>query len=47
MEDLEQATAEVRRKGLLERNRVGNWRPTELGARFLNDLQAEFIVEEA
>ena len=47
MEELEQATAEVRRKGLLERNTGGNWRPTDLGARFLNDLQSEFIVEEA
>ena len=45
--ELEQATAEARRKGLLERNEEGIWRPTELGSRFLNDLQSEFIVEEA
>ena len=45
--ELEQATAEARRKGLLERNEEGIWKPTELGSRFLNDLQSEFIVEEA
>lgn len=45
--DLEQATTEARRKGLLERNEEGIWKPTELGSRFLNDLQSEFIVEEA
>ena len=47
VEELEQATTEVRRKELLERNAVGIWRPTDLGRRFLNDLQSEFIVEEA
>lgn len=47
LEELEQTTTEVRRKGLLERNAVGIWRPTDLGTRFLNDLQSEFIVEEA
>ncbi len=47
MEELEQATAEVRRKELLERNALGIWRPTDLGTRFLNDLQSEFVVEEA
>ncbi len=30
-------------KGLLERVNGGIWRPTELGGRFLNDLQAEFL----
>jgi putative oxygen-independent coproporphyrinogen III oxidase len=45
--ELEEATAEARRKGLLERNAEGVWKPTELGSRFLNDLQSEFIVEEA
>jgi oxygen-independent coproporphyrinogen-3 oxidase len=44
--DLEQAAAEARRKGLLERNEEGTWRPTDLGKRFLNDLQSEFIREE-
>lgn len=47
LSELEQATAEPRQKGLLERNEEGIWRPTELGSRFLNDLQSEFIVEEA
>jgi oxygen-independent coproporphyrinogen-3 oxidase len=47
LRELEQATAEPRQKGLLERNEEGIWRPTELGSRFLNDLQSEFIVEEA
>ena len=44
--ELERATAEVRQKGLLERNEEGIWRPTDLGRRFLNDLQSEFIVED-
>ena len=30
-------------KGLLERDEGGTWRPTGLGWRFLNDLQAEFL----
>lgn len=30
-------------KGLLERGGGSTWRPTELGRRFLNDLQAEFL----
>jgi len=47
LSELEQATAEPRQKGLLERNEEGIWKPTELGSRFLNDLQSEFIVEEA
>jgi oxygen-independent coproporphyrinogen-3 oxidase len=47
LSELEKATAEARRKGLIERNAVGIWKPTELGSRFLNDLQSEFIVEEA
>ncbi len=44
--ELEQATARAREKGLLERNSGGSWRPTDLGRRFLNDLQSEFIVED-
>ena len=32
-----------REKGLLEEPRRGFWRATELGQRFLNDLQAEFL----
>jgi len=30
-------------KGLIERDDDANWRPTDLGRRFLNDLQAEFL----
>lgn len=30
-------------KGLVERYGEGIWRPTDLGRRFLNDLQAEFL----
>ena len=32
-------------RGLIERSRDGQWRPTDLGRRFLNDLQAEFLRE--
>ena len=35
--------AAVEGRGLLER-RTGGWRPTELGRRFLNDLQASFLT---
>jgi len=47
LSQLEQAAAEARRKGLLERNVEGIWKPTDLGKRFLNDLQSEFIGEGA
>ena len=30
-------------KGLITRDAGATWRPTELGRRFLNDLQAEFL----
>lgn len=30
-------------RGLLERDAAGTWRPTELGSRFLNDLQGAFL----
>ena len=43
--ELVTATAAARRRGLIERDERANWRPTELGRRFLNDLQSEFIVE--
>ena len=33
----------VLEKGLIERTKGGFWRPTELGRRFLNDLQAAFL----
>ena len=32
-------------RGLIERGSDGAWRPTALGRRFLNDLQAEFLRE--
>jgi oxygen-independent coproporphyrinogen-3 oxidase len=43
--DLMDATAAAREKGLIERSAEGNWKPTDLGGRFLNDLQSEFIVD--
>jgi oxygen-independent coproporphyrinogen-3 oxidase len=43
--DLQEATAGAREKGLIQRNSDGFWAPTDLGGRFLNDLQSEFIVE--
>ncbi len=36
--------AEARAKGLLEARGEAAWRPTELGRRFLNDLQASFLA---
>jgi oxygen-independent coproporphyrinogen-3 oxidase len=41
------ALDEAQRKGLLERRASGQWRVTELGQRFLNDLQALFLPEGA
>jgi len=46
-DNLMNATQKAREKGLIERRDDGFWRPSKLGARFLNDLQAEFIVEIA
>jgi len=43
-DDLMDATRSAREKGLVERKRHGIWKPSRLGARFLNDLQAEFIA---
>lgn len=43
--DLLDATNTAREKGLLQRNNAGIWRPSELGRRFLNDLQSEFIAD--
>lgn len=40
---LMQAAGNARRRGLIERAASGTWRPTELGGRFLNDLQSEFV----
>ena len=41
------AMASARARGLVERDSSGRWRPTDRGRRFLNDLQAEFLPEEA
>jgi len=46
-DNLMNATEAAREKGLIERGDDGLWKPSKLGARFLNDLQAEFIVEIA
>lgn len=46
-EELMDSTRQAREKGLLERNVGGLWKPTDLGRRFLNDLQSEFIVNGA
>ena len=39
------AIDEAQRKGLVQRAGDGRWRVTELGQRFLNDLQAQFLPE--
>jgi putative oxygen-independent coproporphyrinogen III oxidase len=39
------AVAEAERKRLLQKAGAGRWRVTELGQRFLNDLQASFLPE--
>ncbi len=44
-QDLMSATLSSRKKGLIQRGPDGFWRPTDLGSRFLNDLQSEFIVD--
>jgi putative oxygen-independent coproporphyrinogen III oxidase len=43
MDSVEAQLAAANRRGLLE-SREGGWRPTELGRRFLNDLQASFLA---
>jgi putative oxygen-independent coproporphyrinogen III oxidase len=45
--DLKKSTRSARKKGLIQRSENGIWQPTDLGHRFLNDLQAEFIVDSA
>ena len=40
---LRQAARRSLDRGLIERSAGGWWRPTGLGARFLNDLQADFL----
>jgi oxygen-independent coproporphyrinogen-3 oxidase len=44
---IERSVDEALRKRLLERGASGQWRVTELGQRFLNDLQALFLPERA
>ena len=39
------ATENARHRGLIERDSGQIWKPTELGGRFLNDLQSEFITD--
>jgi oxygen-independent coproporphyrinogen-3 oxidase len=50
-EVLDAVLREVERKGLLaradEQTSAQHWRPTELGARFLNELQAAFLSDAA
>ena len=42
---LDGLVAGARAKGLLEQAGQDGWRPTDLGRRFLNDLQAEFLAK--
>ena len=44
--ELRKVTAGVRSKGLIEQYDNKFWRPTDLGRRFLNDLQSEFIPNQ-
>jgi oxygen-independent coproporphyrinogen-3 oxidase len=44
-ETIARPLAEAERKLLLEQTGAGKWRVTELGQRFLNDLQAIFLPE--
>ena len=44
---LETETVSARGRGLIQRDSGGRWRPTDLGRRFLNDLQAEFLPAES
>jgi coproporphyrinogen III oxidase-like Fe-S oxidoreductase len=43
MDSVEVKLAEGERRGLLTKQ-AGGWRPTELGRRFLNNLQASFLA---
>lgn len=43
--ELENIMAGVCKKGLVSRENESLWRPTRLGRRFLNDLQAEFLPD--
>jgi putative oxygen-independent coproporphyrinogen III oxidase len=42
-----EAIAHAQRRGLLARDQPGSWRVTELGQRFLNDLQEMFLPERS
>ncbi len=44
VQSVEQALRLAERRGLLESSQTGHWRPSELGWRFLNDLQELFLV---
>jgi coproporphyrinogen III oxidase-like Fe-S oxidoreductase len=46
LELIDEKLVRARERGLLEECPAG-WRATELGRRFLNDLQASFLAEEA
>ena len=45
--ELGEAMQSASTKGLIAREANAVWRPTALGKRFLNDLQAEFLVDSA
>lgn len=45
--ELDTVMAGAREKGLVSRATEAVWRPTTLGRRFLNDLQAEFLPERS
>jgi oxygen-independent coproporphyrinogen-3 oxidase len=45
LEMLDEQLLRARERGLLEQTNTG-WRPTNLGRRFLNDLQASFLAQE-
>jgi oxygen-independent coproporphyrinogen-3 oxidase len=42
-DELDRIMSQAREKGLVSRDVDAVWRPTSLGQRFLNDLQAEFL----
>ncbi len=44
--ELAAAMSSVRARGLVSRDSDGAWRPSTLGRRFLNDLQAEFLPDK-
>ncbi len=44
-EDLRERMQEPAQQGLINEDQAGFWRPTELGRRFLNDLQAAFLPD--